>query len=50
MGILIQTKPNNGTEGGRLIVYKGRKVIMSKHYRNLKHRDLIIVDITKLTK
>ena len=43
----ITTKPWMDREDGRIVVYKGNKVVMSKHYRDLEHREMIINDINK---
>lgn len=45
MEIRIITKPWSNREDGRILVMKGFKIVFSKHYRNLKHRSLIIKDI-----
>ena len=43
--INVTTKPNIGRQDGKIYVYKGHKVVFSKHYRDLGHRDQILMAI-----
>lgn len=48
--IRVQTKPWMGREDGRIVVWVNNKVVFSKHYRNLAHREKIIASIKELVK